>query len=91
MSLQLLSGVDVPQSIKNAYIDTKYYIETKLLFRFCTFQTISAIAKYMPKILLTAHLKLNAIEQDCSYQGEPLNVPTAFKCLWSSNNMKKYM
>ena len=25
-------------------------------------------------------------EQDCSYQGEALNVPTAFKVLWSCNN-----
>ena len=25
-------------------------------------------------------------KQDCSYQGEALNVPTAFECLRSSNN-----
>ena len=28
-------------------------------------------------------------KQDCSYQGEALNVPTAIKGLWSSNNIKK--
>ena len=28
-------------------------------------------------------------KQDCSYQGEALNVPTAFKGFWSSNNIKK--
>ena len=27
--------------------------------------------------------------QDCSYQGESLNVPTAFQGLWSSNNIEK--
>ena len=25
-------------------------------------------------------------EQDCSYQGEALKVPTAYKRLWGSNN-----
>ena len=29
------------------------------------------------------------MKQDCSYQGEALNVPTAFEVLWSSNNIKK--
>ena len=28
-------------------------------------------------------------KQDCSYQGEALKVPTAFKGLWGSNNIKK--
>ena len=28
-------------------------------------------------------------KQPCSYQGETLNVPSAFYGLWSSNNMKK--
>ena len=28
-------------------------------------------------------------QQDCSYQGKALNVPTAFKDQWSSNNMEK--
>ena len=28
-------------------------------------------------------------KQNCSYQGEALNVPTAFQGLWSSNNIKK--
>ena len=28
-------------------------------------------------------------EQDCSYQGEALNVPTAFEGLWSRNDIKK--
>ena len=29
------------------------------------------------------------MKQNCSYQGESLNVPTAFYGQWSSNNMKK--
>ena len=34
---------------------------------------------------------LNKIQnkQDCSFQGEALNVSTAFQCLWSSYSMKK--
>ena len=28
-------------------------------------------------------------KQNCSYQGEVLNVPTTSQGLWSSNNMKK--
>ena len=28
-------------------------------------------------------------QQDCSYQGKALNVPTAFKGLWSSNSFEK--
>ena len=31
----------------------------------------------------------NNIILDCSYQGKALIVPTAFKGLWSSNNIKK--
>ena len=27
------------------------------------------------------------VQQDCSYQGEALKVPTAFYRLWSSNNI----
>ena len=34
-------------------------------------------------------LKSEYTNQNCSYQGEALNVPTAFKGLWSSNNIKK--
>ena len=33
---------------------------------------------------------LSKMKQDCSYQGEALNVPTAFSGLWSSNNIKKF-
>ena len=29
-------------------------------------------------------------KQDCSYQAEALNVPTAFYGLWSSKNIKKF-
>ena len=29
------------------------------------------------------------MRQDCSYQGEALNVPTVCKGLWSSNNIEK--
>ena len=30
--------------------------------------------------------KPKQVQQDCSYQGEALNVPTAFEGLWSSSN-----
>ena len=34
-------------------------------------------------------LSIRNLKQDCSYQGEALNVPTADKGLWSSNIITK--
>ena len=33
-------------------------------------------------------MNIHNTKQDYSYQGEALNVPSAFKGLWSSNNIK---
>ena len=41
------------------------------------------------KCFLTQFWKLE-LKQECSYQGEALNVQTAFQDLWSSNNIKKF-